>query len=68
MRRKHLCLLGLLFCLFLSGCNKEIDSTKSSVDFGDLEITEENSDNFKIEGDFGGHFDSKDTTKSQKQI
>lgn len=32
------------------------------------ESTEEHSDNFKIDGDFGGRFDSKETTKSQEQI
>lgn len=68
MRQKKYLVLGLLVCLCLSGCNKDIDSTISSVDFGESESTEEHSDNFKIDGDFGGRFDSKETTKSQEQI
>lgn len=72
MKRKHLFVLTILLSLCLSGCNKDIDSTISSIDFGESESTkentEENFDNFKIEGDFGGYFDSKETTKSQKQI
>lgn len=52
----------------LSGCSKHEEVVVSSADFGELESTEEHSDNFKIEGDFGGRFDSRETTKSQKQI
>lgn len=41
MKRKHLFVLAILLSLCLSGCNKDIDSTISSADFGAVESTEE---------------------------